>query len=445
MESREACARAPLSAARPPAPTATLSEIDIRAELATRPRRRRDVEQEERALVVLATELAANPRHMLQRLVEVAMELCAAHTAGLSLLDGNLCRWEAVAGVFAAARGGTIPRDASPCGVCVNRGTTQLMHLADRCFPALFSEPRFVEALLVPFHDHDTPVGTVWVVSHDLDRRFDSQDERTVQVLSQFASAGWQLWKASDARVEHGRRQDELLTTLAHELRNPLAAITGAASVLKLRAAGDAGSATQAIDVIARQGWHVSRLVHDLVDIVRIDNEKLELDKRRVDLRELVSTTMEARWARGDDHRHQWTLELGHEPILLDADPVRLTQIVSNLLDNAAKYTPEGGEIAISAAASGGEARVAVRDTGVGIGAAELHDIFDWRTQGWPEVRAQGAGLGLTLVRSLAELHGGTVQASSDGPGQGSCFTVRLPVLATDAARPTYALPRNAL
>ena len=195
-------------------PTATLAEVDIRPFLDARPRRAPNHEQEDRAYGELATEMAENPRNLLQKLVEVAVELCQAHTAGISLLDGDVFRWEAVAGVFASARGGTMPRGASPCGVCIDRDAVQLMHLADRCFPALRAEPRFVEALLIPFHLHGTPIGTVWVVSHSPDREFDKEDERVVRTLSRFAAAGWQQWKAYEAADEANRRKDDVLATL---------------------------------------------------------------------------------------------------------------------------------------------------------------------------------------------------------------------------------------
>ena len=195
-------------------PTATLAEVDIRPFLDARPRRSPNYEHEDRAYGELATEMAENPRNLLQKLVEVAVDLCQADTAGVSLLDGDVFRWEAVAGVFAAARGGTMPRNESPCGVCIDRDAVQLMHLADRCFPALLAEPRFVEALLIPFHHRGRPIGTVWVVSHNADRQFDWEDARVVRILSEFASAGWQLWKAYEAADEANRRKDDVLATL---------------------------------------------------------------------------------------------------------------------------------------------------------------------------------------------------------------------------------------
>jgi K+-sensing histidine kinase KdpD len=161
-----------------------------------------------------------------------------------------------------------------------------------------------VESLIVPVDDHGTPIGTVWVASHGFERRFDRQDERTLQVLARFASAGWQLWHAYAAASETGRRKGDFLATLGLELRNPLAAIAGAVSILRLRTASDATSATHAIDVIARQTHQVSRVVYDLMDATRCANAKLELARQRVDLREVVAEPLEVLLAQPADRRH---------------------------------------------------------------------------------------------------------------------------------------------
>lgn len=418
---------APQRDAAPGVATAMLDEVDIRAELDERPQRLPNHKKNDRALGVLAAEMAKNPRNMLQKLVEIAVDLCEADTAGISLLDGDVFRWEAVAGVFASYRGGTMPRDESPCGVCIDRDATQLMHLADRCFPALRARPRFVEALLIPFHDHGRAIGTVWVVSHTLERKFDKEDERIVRTLAQFASAGWQLLKSLEASEVANRRKDDFLAMLGHELRNPVAAITTAASVLRPHVMEPAGR--RAVDVISRQCQHVSRLVDDLLDIARIGTGKLELQKQTVDLRMIVEQTIEARRSQIELRRHRLTVEFAPGPVILQADPVRLTQLLSNVLDNAAKYTPEGGDITIVVSTNHGEARIDVRDTGVGIPAEQLPSIFNRFTQLHQSGGSLGGlGLGLTLVRSLTELHGGTVVATSAGLGQGSCFTVRLPI-----------------
>jgi signal transduction histidine kinase len=407
----------------------SFAEVDIRAELHSRPRRAPNYEGEHAAFVALTAEMTVNPRNMLQRLVEIAVELCDADTAGISLLDGDVFRWEAVAGVFASARGGTMPRNESPCGVCIDRNATQLMHLADRCFPALLTEPRFVEALLLPFHDHGTPVGTVWIVSHTAERKFDKEDERVMHVLSQLASAAWQLWKTAENLAATSRRKDAFLATLSHELRNPFAAIMTAGSILQ-QDSPTSERAARAVQVIARQSQHVSRLLDDLLDIGRISAGKLQLDKQTIDLRTVLADTLETRRLQIERHRHRLTIESATEPLMVDADPIRLAQMLSNLVDNAAKYTPEHGHISVAAWAEKTEILVTVRDTGVGIPQERIEDIFDPFTQlhDTQDASAGGLGLGLALVRSLTELHGGTVGAVSDGPGQGSCFTVRLPI-----------------
>jgi hypothetical protein len=167
-------------------PTATLAEVDILQQLDARPSRAPDYEAQNRALAILAEDIADNPANMLQRFVDVAVDLCHAGTAAISLLDGDVCRWAAVTGVFAAAQNGNMPRSASPCEVVIDRNAIQLMELPDRCFPALLAAPRFVEALLLPFHVQDNPVGVVWIVSHRFEQRFDREDARTVNLLTQY-------------------------------------------------------------------------------------------------------------------------------------------------------------------------------------------------------------------------------------------------------------------
>jgi signal transduction histidine kinase len=424
---------APATAIAPDAPAirvpvATLADVDIRGELHTRARRPSNDAQESGALARLAAEMTTNPRNMLQTLVDVAAELCQAHTAGISLLDGDVFRWEAVTGVFAAARGGTMPRDASHCGVCIDRNETQLMHLADRCFPALYAEPRFVEALLIPFHHHGSPIGTVWIVSHTADRTFDAEDERVVKVLAQFASSAWQLWQSSAAAMEANARKSDFLALIGHELRNPLAAITTAAALIRARTP-ETGGSTRPVDVIDRQCQHMFRLVDDLLDVARIEKQKLQLEKTIVDLRTIIADAVEAKRHQIESHHQTLVTELGSDPILMEVDPLRMAQVIANLMENATKYTPDGGQITVRMAATAGDVHIAVQDTGKGLPAEELTNIFDPFRQldESSHARHGGLGLGLPLVRSLTELHGGTVYATSAGVGHGSCFTIRLP------------------
>ena len=408
-------------------PTATLADVDITPQLDERPPRPPHYEQLERALGLLTREMVDSPRTMLQRLVEIAVDLCAADTSGVSLLDGDVLRWEAVAGVSAAACGRTMPRDQSPCGICVDRNATQLLYLADRCFPALPAEPRFVETLLTPFGSDGQPAGTVWVVSHNSERKFDREDERLLRLLSQFASAGWQLWKAGEAAAASSRHKDDFIAMVGHELRNPFAAITTAAANLQRSADGDA-IARRSVDVIVRQSQHVSRLLDDLLDITRISSGKLHLDRRLIDVRSVVAETIDTRRAQIERRHHRLVEDLGEAPILVEADPMRVAQIVSNLVDNASKYTPEGGHICVTVSIRGDDVEIAVQDDGIGIPTERRETIFAPFTQLASEETTAGFGLGLALVRMLAALHGGQVSVLSDGPGHGSRFVVRFPV-----------------
>jgi signal transduction histidine kinase len=425
-------------------PGVTFEEVDVRAELQSRPTRPPNYEAEHRALAILATEMAENPRNMLQKLVEMAVELCGADTAGISILEGNVFRWESLAGVFASRRNNTMPRDASPCGVCIDQNATQLMYLADRCFPALAAEPRFVEALLVPFHHHHKPVGTVWIVAHNYQRKFDREDERIVRSLARFASAGWQLWKAYKTEAESSRHKDEFLAMLGHELRNPLAAILNAKDVLQ-NLSIDNPTASRAIGVVARQSQHLRRMVEDLIDLTRITHGKLKLQKERIELRAIIEHSVETSRAQIERRRHRLSIIIPDSPITLEADPVRLAQLLSNLLDNAAKYSPDGAEISVAAELDDDQVCISIRDSGIGIPKEQIDSIFDLFTQldESQTTASRGLGIGLALVRSLAELHGGSIDAASGGAGHGCLFTVRLPLFAASSSTDTHLSERG--
>jgi signal transduction histidine kinase len=234
---------------------------------------------------------------------------------------------------------------------------------------------------------------------------------------------------APPQRTNHVK--DGFLATVSHELRGPIEAITAAASTLQQLTMGDE-TVDRPIEIILRQCRHISRWADDLLEVAQIGSGELRLDKRLIDLRAAVAEAVQSQRLQIDEHRHQVTMELGTAPILIEADRARLVQVISNLIDNATTYTPKAGRISISLTQTQADVEVAVRDTGIGLGADQLTRIFDPFTQ-VPASRDSAArrlGLGLTLVRSLAELHGGTVRVVSEGLGRGSCFTVRLPARA---------------
>ncbi|HEY2934027.1 MAG TPA: response regulator [Acidobacteriota bacterium] len=229
---------------------------------------------------------------------------------------------------------------------------------------------------------------------------------------------------------EAHRRKDEFLAMLAHELRNPLAPLRNAAEVMRLLPNVDP-KLQWAEEVVVRQVQHLTRLVDDLLDVSRITSGKIGLQKEELELESVMLRAVETSRPLIDARGHELIVSLPAERLRLYADPTRLSQLLANLLNNAAKYTESGGRIWFSAERAGGEAVIRVKDTGIGIPGEMLPRVFDLFAQADRSLeRSQGGlGIGLTLVRSLVEMHGGTVQASSEGPGKGSEFTIRLPAM----------------
>ena len=237
------------------------------------------------------------------------------------------------------------------------------------------------------------------------------------------------------------RSKNEFLAILAHELRNPLAPIRNAVHILS-REDALAPESQWALSAIDRQVRQMARLIDDLVDVARITCDRLELRKERVDLAPVLRSAIETSGTLLKAGGQEFTVVLPDAPIWLDADLVRLAQAVSNLLNNAAKYTERGGYVWLSAERDGDAAVITVRDTGVGIPAAVLPHVFEMFTQG-EQIRARtlgGLGIGLTLVKRLVEMHGGTVHAESGGQDMGSTFVIRVPAL-PEAAPGEHAEP----
>lgn len=241
-----------------------------------------------------------------------------------------------------------------------------------------------------------------------------------------------ELKNAEHALREADRRKDEFLATLAHELRNPLAPIRNGLKILRL-ATEDRAAAARVYEMLERQVNHMIRLVDDLLEVSRITGGKIELRREVLELTAVLRGAVETSRPLIEAAGHRLTLSMPAEPLLIDADPTRVTQIVANLLNNAAKYMDDGGQIWLAVQRDGGDAVISVRDSGIGIPAAMLPKVFDLFTQVERTYeRAQGGlGIGLTLVRSLVEMHGGRVEARSDGDGKGSEFVVRVPLAAT--------------
>ncbi|HEU4620853.1 MAG TPA: PAS domain-containing sensor histidine kinase [Burkholderiaceae bacterium] len=226
---------------------------------------------------------------------------------------------------------------------------------------------------------------------------------------------------------EADRRKTEFLAMLAHELRNPLAPLRNGLHIMRL-AAADPPTLEKTRDMMERQLGHMVRLVDDLLDIARITRGKLDLQKQRVALHNVVKSAVETSAALIESAHHEFVLIMPDETLWLEVDPTRISQVLSNLLNNSAKYTPAGGRITLRVVRDASDAVISVEDNGVGIAPEALDAVFDMFTQVSRELERVhgGLGIGLTLVRRLVELHGGTVTATSDGLGCGSTFTVRL-------------------
>jgi PAS domain S-box-containing protein len=265
----------------------------------------------------------------------------------------------------------------------------------------------------------------------------------TIIGASKIARDITQRKRAEEALRAADRAKDEFLAMLGHELRNPLGALASAVRILDLKDRSP-NHVAHARAVIDRQIERLSHLVDDLVDASRVTSAKMRLSRRPLDLSHVVEETIEVLRTRGLLDGHQLTFD--GSPVWIDADETRIEQVVTNLIGNALKFTPPGGAIAVSVRTEGQHALLAVKDTGVGIPADVLPTIFDLFVQSERSLdRSQGGlGIGLTLVRRLVELHGGSVQASSEGAGMGSTFTVRLPAIPAPNAKAREQIPVTA-
>ena len=265
--------------------------------------------------------------------------------------------------------------------------------------------------------------GELYRKTDELERLNADLERRVMERTQELEAAAAELQSAV-------RQKDEFLATLAHELRNPLSPIRNAVQVLRAPQVSPADRAW-GHDVIERQVQHLSRLVEDLVDLNRISRGKLELRRHRIDLGDALVAAVETTRPLIDQRRLMFTHHPTPESICVDGDLVRLAQVFTNLIANAAQYTPEGGRIDLTVQQVEGHVEIRVRDTGVGISSDRLPHVFDMFYQAHDGAGGShgSLGIGLTLVKRLVDLHGGTVNASSAGTGRGSEFSVRLPVL----------------
>jgi PAS domain S-box-containing protein len=282
----------------------------------------------------------------------------------------------------------------------------------------------------VPLLARGKALGVISFVVGDSGRRYTRSDLAFAEELSRRAAVALENAQLYAELRETDRLKDEFLAMLAHELRNPLAPIRNSLHIMK-QSGTDRALINQVREMAERQVQHMARLLDDLLDVSRISRGKIELHNEPVDVKMLVSRTVEAIQPYVEERRHRLTVSLDPEPVCVLGDATRLEQVITNLLNNSVKYTDPGGTIQLSVTRENGRAILKVQDNGIGIAPDMLPKIFDLFVQAERRVnRAQGGvGIGLTLVRRLVELHGGAIEAHSKGLGQGSEFIVHLPAL----------------
>jgi len=304
-------------------------------------------------------------------------------------------------------------------------GQAYIAHGAKYLMQATPGDPgveRYVDFVYQPIKDVDGRVTGIFVEGADV-------TERALANAALRASEE-KFRELSETLSETNRQKDEFLATLAHELRNPLAPIKNALA-LQRRAVDDPKVLTSTRDMMERQVAHLARLIDDLLDLSRLSRGRVELRRRRIRLAAALSNAVETSRPVIEQSGHELTISEPGEELLVDGDNTRIVQIFANLLNNAAKYTPRGGKLHLRLSRHAGDAVVSIKDNGIGIPADMLHRVFEMftRVSSSHTQDAGGLGIGLTLVRQLVELHGGSVEANSAGIGLGSEFVVRLPLV----------------
>jgi PAS domain S-box-containing protein len=349
------------------------------------------------------------------------------------------------------------PDPASPGGAwnVLRTGQPELVPvITAEMLQATVSDPEYLQALRslglhsymgVPLMAAGTALGVMSFITSESRRVFTERDLARATDLAARAAVAIRNAELMDALRRADAAKDVFLATLAHELRNPLAPIVNSVALLS-RSEDPAGALPQALRVIRRQTTHLTRLVDDLLDLARINSGKIEMRRELVDLREVLRSAVESSQPLIDQRQHSLAVELPGSPAPVDGDPVRLSQVFSNLLNNAAKYTPPGGRIELRMLVAHGSIQVIVSDTGIGIAPDLLPRIFGLFTQAShaSDLDQQGLGIGLYLVNGLVQMHGGRITAESGGAGTGSRFTVSLPlaqVPATEEPAPQQRAP----
>jgi two-component system CheB/CheR fusion protein len=364
---------------------------------------------------------------------EHARRLLNADAATFVVREGDNCYYADEDAIAPLWKGRRFPASACASGWAIQQRQPVAVHdiYQDARLPLDLYRPTFIKSLaIVPVREDDpvAAIGAYWSVPH-----LATRDEMDIlRMLADGAALAVNSVQLSDAmrvtalRAQESQRQaNDFLATVAHELSQPVTAIAAAAATMERLISREADERARA--VIVRQAGHLARMIDDLLDAARVQRGTFELRRTPLDVVALVSECIDAIRPRTDDRRQELTFLSVDSFLWVDGDPSRLRQIVSNLLDNAVKYTPAGGKIDVQLSTDGSWIEIQVRDSGRGISPDNVASIFDLFVQEKVADEAGGLGIGLSVVRRLTEAHGGTVDARSAGVGLGSTFTVRLP------------------
>ncbi len=378
---------------------------------------------------------------ILRSAIQAACAALGAETAAVSLREGEHWVVRHVFGLPDTALGARMSDDEEPHALLAIRERRPIA-IADCWNDARTNQEHMRRwnvrsVLVVPMVVRDEPLGVAYFNYHRANRPLGPVEEDFGAKLGAALSLALENARLFRELADSDRRKSEFLAILSHELRNPLAPIRNAIHLLERAGSGSSESA-RATAILRRQTDHLTRLVDDLLDVTRISRGKIALHRSRLDLREVARRTVEDLRPVVEESGVSLRFEDGAGPLWVDADPTRVAQVIGNLLQNAAKFTPARGHVVLAIDAVDGAARLVVRDDGMGMEPGDVERMFEPFAQAEAGLARTngGLGLGLALVKALVELHGGTVVARSDGPGRGSEFTAILPLAEEPAARP---------
>jgi signal transduction histidine kinase len=413
-----------------------VEDIFITHDLDRRPRRLPDYQAENRGLVELARGLAQAPESILQRVTEMARELCHAETAGISLIEqyeGHaVFRWRALAGVFASHLGGMTPRDFSPCGIVVDRRQTQLVSVPGRYYPYLNeAQPPIAECLLLPFFVAGEVRGTLWLMAHDERRKFDAEDVRVLSSLAEFTAAAYQVTEAvarvhsKQAELERSNRElEQFAASVSHDLREPLRTVTSYTQLLAQRYHGRLDhEADEFIAFTVAGAQRMEQRIEALLALAHLStgSDFLPTSLAMI-LEEVVADLHSQLTAAG--------ATVQHDPLpTVRGHAGQLRSLLQNLITNAVKFRhpDRRPHVRVSATKAHDQWEISVADNGIGIAEQHCERVFEVFQRLHTSREYEGLGMGLAMCKKIVERHGGHIRVES-APGQGATFVFTLPV-----------------